>query len=148
MKLNQAEQKRVEAAEPWSDEVFTLIPEGWYQAELKEVQLKTTDNGTSWDFVFWQLADPESGQHFPGRQWWNCAFTDGAIGKLKSTYAAFDAPLDEETDNLIGEKVEIYIGIEIQAKGNRKGQEVNKPKAIRAVGSGGGAKDDDGDVPF
>lgn len=146
MKLSQTEQQRVEDADPWSDEVFTLIPAGWYQVELKEVQIKTTDNGVSWDWIFWQIVDPETGQRHPGRQWWNCAFSDGAIGKMKSTYAAFDAPLDIDTDELIGEKAELYIDVEIQQKGNRKGQEVNKPKAIRALGGGGG-KDGD-EVPF
>lgn len=132
-RLNQDERERVEAAEATFNDSFELLKPAWYQVELKEVTIGHGDAGVNWQWVFWQIRDPDDGTYHPGRTWWTTTFTDASIGKLKSTFLAFDAPTDEDTDNLIGEKVLAYIDVETQKKGKRAGQDRNIMTAIKPV---------------
>lgn len=144
-KLTQADATRINEAKPAFTEAFELLKPGWYQAELKEVQVGTakSSGNTKWDWVFWQLVDTDTGEFKPGRQWWTTTFgdTEGEMGKFHATFLAFDAPTDIETDELIGDKVEIYIDVETQKEGKRAGQERNVVKAIRPVGTNGESGD-------
>lgn len=132
-------QQRAEEAKPWGDEPMGggLLPEGWYIAELIDVEDKGGDN-RRWDWTFsrlreYDLPNRKVGESRAGRCWWTTTDTPESVGKINATFAAFDAPLTEDTNNLLGEEVLVYLAIEIARKGKRQGEERNAMTAIKAI---------------
>lgn len=138
-KLDPTVQQHADEAKPWGDEPMGggLLPEGWYLAELIEVEDKGGDNNR-WDWVFsrlreYDLPNREVGPSHAGRCWWTTTDTPDSVGKIKSTFAAFDATLDTDTDDLLGEEVLVYLAVEIARAGKRKGEQRNSMTAIKAI---------------
>jgi hypothetical protein len=137
-KLDSATQEQVEEAAAWGDEpIGRLLPEGWYVASLMEVNDLGGETGR-WDWVFTALRDydmktGEIGSPRAGRAWWTTTTTPESIGKLKSTFAAFDATVNTDTDELLDEEILIYLDQHISNKGKKKGEMVNGTSAIKAL---------------
>jgi hypothetical protein len=141
--LDQATQAAAEEANAWGHEpIGVLLEEGWYELELGEVSVIGGDNGR-WDWVFQVVADTE-GNLRSGRQWWTTTTTPDSIGKLKATYEAFDADLDTNTDELLGEHVHGYVVQQVARQGKRKGEVVNSMQAIRAMPTAEGGRQTEG----
>ncbi len=121
----------------WVDPIGSLLPEGWYVASLMEVK----DIGGAnkrWDWVFtdfreFDMATEEIGAGRAGRAWWTTTDTPESVSKVKATFHAFDATLDTNTDELLGEQVLIYLDQHVANQGKMKGKTVNGMSAIRAL---------------
>ena len=140
--------KVVAEAEPVSGG-FDLLSPGRYPARLKEVQSKITAKGDpAWNWVFSQITDLE-GKKYPGCQFvWTNLPKDGkpsadiqansrelekwetaqrlAAGRLHAMFDAFGFDVDSDTDELLGEKVILQIGVEAIKGGPRKGEMQNR----------------------
>lgn len=89
---------------------------GWYAIELKDVEIGVNRRGAYWAWVFHRIQDLETERSYGGQVRWFTGFHVGDISKLKDTYRAFDAPLDVDGVDLIGEKVLGYIDYDDQGR--------------------------------
>lgn len=68
-------------------------------------------------------------------------------GRIKEVYEAFGYSLDSDTDEMIGERVLLQVGVETVQRGERQGQLRNIVTAIKPLPDdapeGGGNKDED-----
>ena len=140
-RLDSQTQEAAAAADAWGNEpIGSLLEEGWYAVSLSEVTVIGGDNGR-WDWVFTDYRDydmqaREVGKPHAGRGWWTTTTTPESIGKLRATFEAFDATLDTDTDQLLGEDVLVYVVQETARQGKRKGEIVNKISAIKLIPDG------------
>jgi len=120
----QAAQQAAQAAEEWEDrDPNEPLEPGWYLCRLLSVEVQ---EGTKAPYWGWKFED------VVGEQWlWeNTSLSEKAIGRLGKVFEAFEVPPDTDTDELIGELVNIEVGIETAAKGKRAGQLVNVVKGL------------------
>ena len=106
-----------------------LLPEGRYACQLRSV---TESQGTEypyWTWEFHNLHDIE-GNKKPGRQWNNTSLSPKSVGFLKSTFEAFGYTSDSDTDEMIGEWVEIYVIQEVQERGKNAGKLRNQVQGL------------------
>lgn len=127
---------------------FELIKPGKYPAKLKAVESKTSGTGKpGWNWEFGDIHDLE-GNKVPGRQWvWTMlpgakAPKEGvdnydelykkwetserlSAGRIKAMFEAFGYSEDSDTDEMLGEKCVLQIGIQTIKAGPRKGEEQN-----------------------
>lgn len=80
---------------------FTAVEEGPYKLRLTDV--KATNAKSSGNPMWtWELESVEEGTR--GRKFWvNTVLTEKAMWKVGEMFAAFNAPTDTDTDELIGE---------------------------------------------
>jgi hypothetical protein len=111
------------SAESWGQ--FVLLNPGLYAARLEEVDTTRPDGpaGPFWVWIF-------KYENQPGKAFLNTSFSEKAIGSVGAVYRAFDAPIDEDTDELIGELCILSIGVGVVKKGERKGQKRNEVSAV------------------
>lgn len=149
-KLNPEQQQKAEDAK---DQEFELLPEGRYLAKLSEVEQRPGNEGDYWNATFTDITDV-NGKRWPGRQWDSIGLGPKSAWKQKQFFNAFGYSLDSDTDEMIGEVCVLHIGQEIQKRGKRAGETVNKinrlapyePDAwdgIEVGGAGSGADSDD-----
>lgn len=170
-KLAAKTRKRVEKAEAVSGGFEPLKP-GKYVATLSEVEAKNSGNGNPmWVAEFNEIHNLE-GEKQPGRQWYNINLptTDEApddyekgqekwdqyqglcYGRLKGFFEAFGYTSDSDTDEMIGERCILQIGVRTIQNGARAGEKTNSINGVAALDSadfeeagsdGGGSKGDD-----
>lgn len=149
-KLNKKIQAVAETAEAVSGEFKPLDP-GKYVATLAKVEARTSQAGNPmWN---WEFTDIHSldGEKQPGRQWYITMMpqdkppkgtTDTekwetgqrlSAGRLRAAFEAFGYTLDSDTDEMIGEKVVLSIGIETISKGAKAGQQTNRVNALLSI---------------
>lgn len=144
-RLSSDTQDRAEQAQAWGHEpTGVLLDEGWYVASLREVQDIGGENGR-WDWIFGDFRDydpetQEPGRTRAGRGFWTTTDTPDSVGKLKATFEAFDATLDTNTDDLLGEDVLVYMVQQVAKQGKRKGEVVNSMAAIKMLPSSNGSE--------
>lgn len=110
------------AGESWGQ--FKLLDPGLYSATLDEVDAtRTGPSGMYWAWVF-------KYDNQPGKAFLNTSFSPKAIGSVGAVYRAFDAPIDTDTDELIGERVVLAIVVSKVKKGERKGQLRNEVASV------------------
>lgn len=124
---------------------FELIKPGKYIATLKQVESKTSGTGKpGWNWEFGDILDLE-GKKVPGRQWlwtmlpgakapkdessdeykkWETSERLSA-GRIKGIFEAFGFETDSDTDEMLGEKIVLQIGIQTIKAGPKKGEEQN-----------------------
>lgn len=158
-KLAAKDRKKVEKAEAVSGE-FEPLPPGKYIAELSDVEAKTSGAGNAyWNAEFTNIHDLE-GESVPGRQWFMMMLPQGEMpedykpknskkspeeawktyqdltaGRIKSFFEAFGFTPDSDTDELIGERVVLQIGVETINQGPKTGQRTNRVNAVLPLDS-------------
>lgn len=175
-KLTAKDRKKVQKAEAVSSEFEPLSP-GKYIAELSEVEATTSKAGNPmWKVEFSELHDLE-GDRQPGRQWYNLNLPTSdtppddytpkgkkskedswadyqrlCAGRIKQFFEVFGYSEDSDTDEMIGERCVLTIGIRTIQNGPRTGEQTNSVNGIAPLDSvefedagsekGGGSSDE------
>jgi hypothetical protein len=169
-KLNKAMAKQVDKAKEVGGG-FEPFPAGKYIAELEEVEAKISSAGNPmWAIKFQNVVNLE-GEEMPGRLFYNLnlpttdempedyakgpekwkQYQDLCRGRLKNFFSAFGYSMDSDTDEMIGDKAILIVGIGTINKGPRTGQSTNQVNGLEsldsvegadAIGSGDGDKDE------
>lgn len=153
-KLAAKDRKKVEKAEV--DTGFKPIEPGKYVAELHEVEAKTSNAGNPmWVAEFHEIHDLD-GNKVPGRQWYQMMlpttdtppdgykpggkeqnpekawgmYQDLCSARIKGFFEAFGYTPDSDTDEMIGERVVLQIGVRTIQNGPRAGEESNEVRNI------------------
>lgn len=174
-KLSSKDRKKVANAESVSGE-FEAWPAGKYIAELSEVEVRKSQRtgDPMWNVEFVNIYNLD-GEKMPGRQWYtlmlpidkmpanykeDAGLTDAqreekweqyqslTAGRLSAFFDAFGYTEDTDTDEMLGEKCLLTIGVETAQGGKKAGQKVNRVNGISKLtddlaGIAGGDEDDD-----
>lgn len=158
-KLAAKVRKRVEKADAVSGEFEPLKP-GKYIGQLAEVEAKTSAAGNPiWSVVFEEIHNLD-GDRQPGRQWYNLnlpvdkmpedyrpknskkspedaweSYQDLCLGRLKQFFEAFGYSEDSDTDEMIGEKCVLQIGVRTIQNGARAGEVTNSVNGVAPLDS-------------
>lgn len=169
-KLAAKDRKKVQKAQAVGGGFEPLKP-GKYVAELSGVEAKTSAAGNPmWVAEFSELHNMD-GERQPGRQWYNLnlptsdtppeGYAKGAekweqyqglcAGRIKQFFEVFGYSEDSDTDEMIGEKAVIQIGVRTIQNGARAGEVTNSVNGIEAYDEdkhGAASGGDDGDDSF
>lgn len=174
-KLAAKDRKKAEKAQAVKSE-FEPFPPGKYVGTLSEVEPKVSGAGNAyWNVTFTDLENMD-GEVMPGRLWYMVMlprdkrpddykpgpkakeqdpekawgiYQDIVAGRVKSFFEAFGYSLDSDTDEMIGEKAILKVGIETINSGARAGERTNRVNDVMPLGDHEpGASDDDGDDDF
>lgn len=166
-KLNAKDRKKVDKSEAVTGE-FKPMPPGKYVAELAEVETRVSGKGNAyWNAEFNNIHSLD-GDKQPGRLWYMIMLpvdkmpadykaddpnlTDEqrkekwdnyqslTAGRIKAFFEAFGYSLDSDTDEMIGDRVILQVGIETQQQGANAGQQRNRVNAVLPL--------DDVDIEF
>lgn len=124
-----------EAAEQGNQ--FAALPPGVYTARLAKVnatKAKSSDN-PMWELEFDDVRDLE-GNKKPGRQWTNLVLIDQVMWKVGQFFAAFGVPSSVNTDELVGFRCRLQIGVRVITQGQRTGQEGNEVNGFIRLAEG------------
>lgn len=158
-KLAAKDRKKVEKAEAVSGGFEPLAP-GKYIAELAEVEAKTSGAGNAyWNAEFHEIQTLD-GEAVPGRQWYMlmlpidkmpedykpkkskkspeeawATYQELTAGKIKAFFEAFGFTPDSDTDELIGERCVLQIGVETINQGPKTGELTNRVHAVHPLDS-------------
>lgn len=164
-KLAAKDRKKVEKATAVSGEFEPLKP-GKYVAQLDEVEVKKSNAGNPmWVAEFSEIHSLD-GEKQPGRQWYNLNlpttdtppddYAKGAEkweqyqrlceGRLKGFFEAFGFEVDSDTDEFIGDRCVLVIGVRTIQSGVRTGEATNSVNGVKPLDSVEyEGEDDDGD---
>jgi hypothetical protein len=139
-KLNKATAKTVAGQEP-SDSLQPL-PNGTYVATLTDVtsEVGRASGKPYWKWVF-EIIEEDQVDGCYRKAFLNTSLQDSAAFKLAEAFAAFDATPDTDTDDLLGDDVQLVIAQVVQASGAKKGQLGNEIVRLLPLN----AEDSDGD---
>lgn len=158
-KLAAKVKKKVAKAKAVSGE-FEPMPPGKYIAELSEVEAKSSNAGNPmWNVTFENITDLD-GEPQPGRQWYTLMMPQDAMpadykpknskkspeeawetyqnlveGRIKAFFDAFGFTVDSDTDEMIGERCVLQIGVETINGGPKIGQLTNRVNAVLPLDS-------------
>lgn len=157
-KLAAKVRKNVEKAEAVSGG-FELLKPGKYVAELSGVEAKLSNAGNPvWSAEFNEIHALD-GERQPGRQWYNLNLPQDKMpddykpgpnskkspedawesyqalcnGRLKAFFEAFGFSVDSDTDEMIGERVVLQIGVRTIQNGPKKGEDTNTVNGVFAL---------------
>lgn len=153
-KLAAKDRKKVAKAEAVSGGFEPLKP-GKYIAELTEVEAKKSAAGNPMWVAEFQSITTLDGDEKPGRQWYNLNLPtsdtppDGyekgeekwaqyqglCAGRIKAFFEAFGYTEDSDTDEMIGDRVVLQIGIRTIQNGDRKGESTNTVNGVAPLDS-------------
>lgn len=106
-----------------------ILPAGHYLCRLRGVD--TTKSGPAGAYWVWEYETIEVADQPAGRRFWdNTSLSAKAIGRLGKTFEAFGVPTTTDTDDLIGELVNLEIKIGTIQKGDKTGEQRNEVVAI------------------
>jgi hypothetical protein len=166
-KLSAKDRKKVEKAEAVSGEFEPLKP-GKYVATLSEVEAKKSSAGNPmWVCTFEDIHNLD-GEKQPGRQWYNLNLPTSDTppdnyekgeekwlqyqrlceGRIKAFFEAFGYTVDSDTDEFIGDRCVLVIGVRTINQGERAGQQTNTVNGVKPLDSvefDGGDEDGDED---
>lgn len=117
-KLNKEQAKAAAESESTS---FDPIPDGPYQVQLRDVEVK---QGAEYPYWLWSFEVAE-GEHLGRRVWLNTSTSPKALWKLHEAMVAFGVKDDTDTEDLIGKTVTATIEITTIQSGAKQGQETN-----------------------
>lgn len=158
-KLAAKDRKKVEKAQAVSGG-FEPIKPGKYVATLSVVEAKNSAAGNPmWVAEFEEIHDLD-GERQPGRQWYNLnlpttteppadykpkgkkskeeswsSYQDLCSGRIKAFFEAFGFTVDSDTDELIGERAVIQIGIRTIQNGPKAGEVTNSVNGVASIDS-------------
>lgn len=159
-KLAAKTRKRVAKADAVTGGDFEPLTPGKYIATLSEVEAKNSQAGAPmWVAEFEDITDLD-GDRQPGRQWYNLMLPQDVMpedykpkrskkspqeawddyqrlceGRLKAFFEAFGYTVDSDTDEMIGDRVVLQIGVRTIANGARAGEKTNSVNAILPLDS-------------
>lgn len=149
-KLAARDLKKVSAAEAVAGGGFALMAPGRYIATLKEVEARTSNAGNPvWNCTFHEIHNLE-GEKQSGQQWYNLnmplgekapdTYTKGqdkwdtyqrlSAGRIKAFFEAFGYEENSDTDEMIGEKCLIQVGVRTIQQGAKAGEKTNETTAV------------------
>ena len=138
---------------------FEPYPPGKYIATLAKVESKLSSAGNPvWNAEFEDLHNLD-GDKMPGRQWYNlnlptsdtmpegyekgpekwAQYQGLCHGRLKAFFEAFGYTADSDTDEFVGDKCVLQIGIGTISKGPRTGERTNQVNGVFSIDSVDGA---------
>lgn len=159
-KLAAKDRKKVEKSEATSSE-FTPMPPGKYVAELTKVEAKNSAAGNPmWVAEFDEIYNLD-GEKQPGRLWYNLnlpttntppdgytpkgkeknpekaweSYQNMCAGRIKQFFEVFGYEIDSDTDEMIGERAVLIVGVGTISKGPRQGQQTNQVNGIASIDS-------------
>lgn len=153
-KLAKKVSTKVEKAEAVSGG-FELLKPGKYVAELSNVEAKLSAAGNPvWSAEFSEIHALD-GERQPGRQWYNLnlpqekmpedykpknskkspeeaweSYQNLCHGRLKAFFEAFGFSADSDTDEMIGERCVLQIGVRTIQNGPKKGEDTNTVNGV------------------
>ena len=156
-KLAKKMQKQVGSADIPGDG-FALLEPGKYIATLSKVEARTSQAGNPvWNAEFTDITSLD-GDTVPGRQWLNlnlpidvmpdtyreddsddvrekkwAQYQALSAGRLHGFFEAFGYSVDSDTDEMIGEKALLTIGVGTIQRGAKAGQETNQVNNIEPL---------------
>lgn len=177
-KLSAAAAKMTDAAEARHESggTFEPHPPGRYIAKLTEVTTQDPNKygAAVWSAEFQDLFSLATEAAVPGRQWMNITLPSDPkkgmpnnygktpeawekyqamlLGQLKAFFESFGYTTDSDTDEMLGEYVELELGIRTIQSGPKEGQRTNTVTGIYpvredldldALGVSGGADDEE-----
>lgn len=172
-KLAAKVRKKVEKAKAVSSDFEPLSP-GKYVGTLSAVEAKDSSAGNAmWAIEFEDIHDLD-GERQPGRQWMNLMLPQDVMpedykpksgkkspkdaweayqamteGRIKQFFEAFGFTVDSDTDEMIGEKCVLQIGIRTIQNGPKAGQKSNQVNGVAPLDSidfeAGEGEGEDGD---
>lgn len=105
---------------------FVLLPEGRYVVKLIEVESKDSRKGDPmwvWHFETVKFLDGETTPATTGKtQRYHTVLTDKALWNLDKVFESFEVEPDTDTDELIGERIVVYINQELITSGKAEGK--------------------------
>lgn len=111
------------AAETWQDTQFELLDPGWYLFRLVSVTEKQGKAGPYWEWKFAEV-------HSENFVWDNTSLSEKAIGRLGKLFEeGFGVDPETDTDDLIGQLVNVEIVQKPRQAGERAGEMRNEPKS-------------------
>lgn len=106
-----------------------VLPAGHYLCRLRAVD--TSGQGPAGPYWTWEFETVEAGDQPVGRRFWDTtSLSAKAIGRLGKTFEAFGVPTTTDTDELIGELVNLEIKIGTIQKGEKTGEQRNEVVAL------------------
>lgn len=173
-KLNVKDRKKVAKAKAASSE-FEPYPPGKYVGTLSDVEAKVSQAGNAyWNCTFTDIENMD-GEAMPGRQWfmvmlpkdkmpadykpgpkakeqdpakaWEI-YQEIVAGRVKAFFEAFGYDLDSDTDEMLGEKAILKIGIETIQSGAKAGEKTNRVNDVLPLGDHEPGDDDEDDDEF
>lgn len=155
-KLAAKTRKKVEKSEAIKGG-FEVLKPGKYIAELSGVEAKESSAGNPmWVAEFSEIHDLD-GDRLPGRQWYNmnlpvdkmpedytgkgkgspeenwARYQAMCEGRLKGFFEAFGYEVDSDTDEMIGERCVIIIGVRTISNGPRTGEQTNQVNGVDSL---------------
>lgn len=125
-----------------TEEGSSVMEEGIYEMMLVSVEEKPgTDKGPYWN---WTFQVPEDAAKYPKwRQWLITSLSEASAWRLKEVFKAFGVEPDTDTDELIGQRVRVQVGVRTIQGGARTGEIGNQVKKVMPLDesdtdSGGG----------
>jgi hypothetical protein len=111
-----------------------VMEEGIYEMYLKQVDDQKDgkplmgEKGPYWN---WTFVVPEDAERYKNwNQWLITSLSESAAFKLKEVFAAFGVSPDTDTDELIGKRVRVEVGVRTIQKGARAGEVANQVKTV------------------
>lgn len=158
-KLAAKHRKKVQKAEAVTGE-YEPLPAGKYIGTLAGVEARDSSNGNAmWVAEFEDIHDLE-GDRMPGRQWYQMmlpidempadyqpksskkspeeaweAYQAMTAGRLKAFFEAFGFEENSDTDEMIGERVVLQIGVRTINSGVKAGQKGNNVNGVASLDS-------------
>lgn len=167
-KLSVKDRKKVTKAEA-AGGGFEPIDPGKYIATLDEVEPRNSAAGNPmWVATFSDITSLD-GEVQPGRQWYNlnlpttdtppedykgkgkktpeeswASYQALCAGRIKGFFEAFGYTPDSDTDEMVGERCIIQLGVRTITKGARQGERTNSVNGVSSLDSVEGASEVDG----
>ncbi len=111
-----------------------LMDEGIYEMILTQVEAASGPKGTYWK---WEFTVPEDAPKFgKWKQWLNTSLSEASAWRLKDVFAAFGETPDVDTDDLIGRRVRVEVGVNTIQSGSRTGEPGNNVKKVLPLEGG------------
>ena len=119
-----------------------LMAEGTYEMILNEVKVGKGEKGPYWTWEFVVPADAP--KYAKQRQWLNTSLSEASAWRLKEVFAAFGATPDTDTDDLLGQRVRVQVGVSKIQKGPRTGDDKNEVRSVKTLDGGANSDGDSG----
>lgn len=115
-----------------------LMDEGWHEMILVAVHDKDKSgnalSGEKGPYWRWELQVPEDAEKFRNwRQWRNVSLSDEAAGMMKDMFAAFGADPSVNTDELLGQRCRVQVGVRTIQQGANVGDKTNFIKKVEPL---------------
>ena len=133
-KLDKKTAKQVDDAES----SFELLEPGMYIATLAEVTVSDAEGDSGFHYWRWRfndIIDIESDEKKAGSQWVNTSLSPKAAWKLQEVFQAFGVGADTDTDELLGQQVQLAISQQPIQSGPKTGQLSNQVDSVLPLGA-------------